>query len=195
MSNLYTLLTDKEKQTVRINRYEKGSTIFHEDELCEYIGIILQGEINILSYSFSGKEIVYNFLKEDEVFGNNLIFSDQPHFRGNVISVSKSKIALIHKKDLLSILQHNESFLTEYLRIQSNFGKELNARIKLISLENAEDRLMYYLYLNKGKITYKSITSLATSLSLARETLSRLITKLISENKIKRQGKTIELRK
>ena len=193
MSSLYDALTKKEKEMIRITSYKKETTIFHEDDFCDVICIILEGLIDILSYSFSGKEIVYNNLKEGDVFGNNLIFSDKPYFRGNVISKEKTKLAIIHKNTLIKLLKENESFLIEYLRIQSNFGKSLNARIKLLGLDNAEDRFMYYMYLNKGSITFKNITSLSQILGLARETLSRLISRLIKENKIIRNKNNIKL--
>lgn len=193
MSSLYDALTKKEKEMIRITSYKKETIIFHEDDFCDVICIILEGAIDILSYSFSGKEIVYNNLKEGDVFGNNLIFSDKPYFRGNVISKEKTKLAIIHKNTLIKLLKENESFLIEYLRIQSNFGKSLNARIKLLGLDNAEDRFMYYMYLNKGSITFKNITSLSQTLGLARETLSRLISRLIKENKIIRNKNNIKL--
>ena len=193
MSSLYDALTKKEKEMIRITSYKKETTIFHEDDFCDVICIILEGTIDILSYSFSGKEIVYNNLKEGDVFGNNLIFSDKPYFRGNVISKEKTKLAIIHKNTLIKLLKENESFLIGYLRIQSNFGKSLNARIKLLGLDNAEDRFMYYMYLNKGSITFKNITSLSQTLGLARETLSRLISRLIKENKIIRNKNNIKL--
>ena len=195
MSKLLDALTTKEKEMIRITSYKKDTVIFHEDDICDVICIILEGSIDILSYSFSGKEIVYNNLSKDDVFGNNLIFSDKPLFRGNVISNEKTKLAIIHKNTLIKLLKENELFLIEYLRIQSNFGKSLNARIKLLGLDNAEDRFMYYMYLNKGSITFKNVTSLSQTLGLARETLSRLISRLIKENKIIRIKNTIKLTK
>ena len=193
MSNLFDTLTKKEKEMIRITSYKKDTIIFHEDDICDVICVILEGSIDILSYSFSGKEIVYNNLKKGDVFGNNLIFSDKPTFRGNVITKEKSRLAIIHKNTLIKLLKENELFLIEYLRIQSNFGKSLNARIKLLGLDNAEDRFMYYMYLNKGSIAFKNITSLSQILGLARETLSRLISRLIKEKKIERNKKTISL--
>ena len=71
--------------------------------------------------------------------------------------------------------------------------KSLNAKIKLLSFSLAEERLNYYLLMHNGVINYKYITSLADQLNLTREVLSRLLSKLEKEGKIKRTNKTIEL--
>ena len=71
--------------------------------------------------------------------------------------------------------------------------KTLNFKIKLLTISGAEDRFIYYLTFSKGKIYYKSITKLADELYLTRESLSRTITKLTKNKKIKKSGKTIQL--
>ena len=72
-------------------------------------------------------------------------------------------------------------------------SKNLNFKIKLLTISGAEDRLTYYLTFNKGKITYKSITKLANELYLTRESLSRTITKMVKEKKITQIRKTLKL--
>ena len=119
MSNLLDLLTEEEKNSVIYKRLEKGEILFLEDGICNSIGVIVEGHIDIVSYSFSGKEMIYNSLKMYDVFGNNLLFSDSPKYKGNVISKDKSLVGLIKKETLLTILMNNDQFLVEYLKIQS----------------------------------------------------------------------------
>ena len=104
-----------------------------------------------------------------------------------------STVVHIKRECLIGLLQNNTRFLTSYLKIQSNFGRKLNSTIKLLSFNSVEDRLRYYLYNNRNKITFKSVTELASILHVQRETLSRLLTKLEKENAIKRSPHLIEL--
>lgn len=184
MRNIIDTLTKQELQKVKFIELEKDETLFHEDEICKYIGIVISGEIVVSSFSYNGDEIVYNIIHSDGMFGNNLIFSKEKKFKGNVISKVKTRLALINEDNLTHLLMNNEAFLKEYLRIESDFTKSLNERIKLLSFDDAEERFFYFLFINNNKIEFKSISSLATTLSLARETLSRLISKLVRENKI-----------
>lgn len=192
MNNLLDLLTEEEKKSVIYKKLQKDEILFLEDGICNSIGVIIDGHIDIVSYSFSGKEMVYNSLEKNDVFGNNLLFSDSPRYKGNVISKEKSIVGLINKETLLHLLKSNEKFLVEYLKIQSNFGKSLNAQIKLLSLDNALERFQYYLFSNNNEIHYKNVASLAKTLHLERETLSRLLSKLEKEGVIYRDKHLIK---
>jgi len=185
-NSLLSLLKESEKKLFRLRNFRRGQIIARENETCEEIGIIVQGEVVISSYSYHGEEIVYNTLHENEVFGNNLLFSSDPHYRGNIIVNKASKVALINRKNLLLLLKENEQFLVAYLNIQSDFGKRLNATIKLLSFSSAEERFLYYLFLHGNRVNYRSVTALAKEVFMKRETLSRLLTKLVDENRIKR---------
>lgn len=193
MNNLIQLLTKEEKKALIIRSFKKNEIIFMEDSVCDSIGIVIEGNIDIVSYSFSGKDIIYNSLKRDDLFGNNLLFSNNPRYKGNVICREKSTVAFIKKEPLVSLLQSNEEFLKEYLKIQSDFGKKLNSKIKLLSFENALDRFLYYMYINNNEIQYKSVANLARDLYLERETLSRLLSKLEKQGTIYRDKYLVKL--
>ena len=193
MNHIYSLLTSKEKKLCEIHRYKKDQILFHEDDYCEYVGIVNKGLITISSYSLNGTEIIYNNLHEGEIFGNNLIFASSPYYRGNVVAKNNSEVVLINKKNLLHILQTNQLFLEKYLTLQSDFGLKINAKLKTLSFSSAEERLLYHLQLNNGHITYSSITSLAALLFLQRETLSRLLSSLEKRNVIRKKDKELFL--
>lgn len=190
---IYKTLTENEKKLLRHRFLRKNEIAFHEGDLCTSICIVLKGAFDIVSYSYKGKQILYNSVKTEEMFGNNLILSSEPYYRGNVIAKKESEIAIIEQPTFLYLMRNNEAFLKEYLKVQSEFGKSLNAKIKLLSFSLAEERLNYYLLMHGGVVTYKYITNLAEQLNLTREVLSRLLSKLEKEGKIKRSNKTIEL--
>ena len=192
MNNLIKLLT-KYPQYLEKRTFKPQETIFLENDTCISVGIVKSGEISIKSYFASGKEVTYNVLEEGQMFGNNLIFSSTPRYRGDVISQKHSEIWFISRGNLLKLLKQDDELLVLYLTQQSDFSKSLNFKIKLLTISSAEDRLTYYLTFNKGKITYKSITKLANELYLTRESLSRTITKMVKEKKITQISKTLKL--
>ena len=193
---LLNVLSKKEHQMVKGYQIAKGNVIYHEGERCETIGIIISGKIDIVSYSFEGKEQLINSLKAGEIFGNNLLFSSEPVYRGDVIAKEKSVIAFINKENLIYLLQNNRDFLELYLKAQSDKAKLLTARIQLLSFTNAEERLFYYASKNNGVIIFKNVTILAATIGVQRETLSRLLTVLIKKHLIKKEkGKITVLKK
>ena len=193
---LLNVLNKEEHKLVKGYQVAKNNVIFHEGDVCETIGIIISGKVDIISYSFEGKELLINSLKAGEIFGNNLIFSSEPVYRGDVIAQEKSVIAIINKENLVYLLQNNKDFLNSYLKAQSDKAKLLTSRIQLLSLVNAEERLFYYASKNDNVITYKNVTTLAATIGVQRETLSRLLTSLIKRHLIKKEkGKITVLKK
>ena len=192
MNNILSLF--KKYESIAENKtYKKGETIFYENDVCLKIGIVISGEISIKSYFSDGKEVIYNTLSKGQMFGNNLIFSSNPYYRGDVVCEQNAEISFLSKESLIRVLRNDEDFLIEYLNEQSDFSKTLNFKIKLLTISSASDRLLYYLTFNKNKITYKSITKLANELYLTRESLSRTIKKLKENKIIKAHSKTITL--
>ena len=189
---IFNCLTKEEKKLGNLVKVNKNQIVFHEDVECQYLAIVLSGIINITSYTLSGQEIIYNVIKKNGMFGNNLLFSKNPYYRGHVIAKTDGELFLINKENLIKILQNNDVFLKEYLSIQADFSKSLNSQIKLLSFDSAEEKLLYYLK-EKQAVEFTSISSLAKTLFLSRETLSRLISKLVKEKRIVRKGNIIEL--
>lgn len=186
MDNLLEIIEkNKEiKDYFRFEAIEKNKTLFNEGEECKILCVVKYGEINIASYLKSGQEIIYNKINKGKSFGGNLIFSSEPFYRGDVISKEDTGAYIINKEGLIKLLEDNETFLLAFLKTQSDFAKELNFKIKLLTFNNAKDRFMYYMNFHNDQIKYKSISELAKELNLSREVLSRLIHKLASEGTI-----------
>ncbi len=185
-NNILSTLTKEEQKLVQVKTAKSGEFLYREGELCSNISIVVSGQVKISSMTYSGNELVFNILEKDEIFGNNLIFSDSPYYKGDVKTTKDSVIVNISKENLTTILQSNKNFLLMYLKIQSNFGKKLNSTIKMLSFSSIEERFMYYLHEQKDEIKFRSITDLSDILHVSREALSRLLTKLEKENAIKR---------
>ena len=174
--------------------FRKGEILFREGEHCTKVGFLRRGALRISSYDHHGNEILYNTIREGQVFGNNLVFSSEPLYRGDVTAMEDAEVCLLEKEELLELLTSDRAFLTEYLRIQSDFSKGLNSRIKLLSFEKAEDRFYYYCQSHGGSVSYTSVSSLCSELQIKRETLSRLLSRLEKEGIIERTKNRITLR-
>ena len=185
-NNILSTLTKEEQKFLEVKSLNRGEFLFREGQLCTQVAIVVSGQVKISSMNYSGSEVIFNVLSKGEMFGNNLIFSDDQSYKGDVVALKDSTIVLIKKDNLENILQSNKQFLLMYLNIQSNFGKKLNSTIKLLSFASAEDRFNFYLHESKGEIEFRTVTELADILHLKRETLSRVLTKLEKENVIRR---------
>ena len=190
---ILSVLNDKQRDIPQTKKLSKGEILFREGETCRQIGIIKKGTLIITSYLENGSQIIYNTLNKGEMFGNNLLFSSSPFYKGDVLAEENSEVILIGKEDLLFLLSENSDFLKEYLKIQSDAGKNLHFRIRLLSIESARERFFDYMHEHSNTIRISSVSALARQLFLSRETLSRLLSTLTKEKRIIKEGNVIRL--
>lgn len=174
-----------ETQNYQTKFFPKGTNLFLEGEECRFIGLVKSGLIRIVSYSSKGTEIVYNEIKPNDFFGVHLVFGKDNKYKGNVIAYEDSEIFLIKKEEFAKLMQQ-PLFFNEFMELESSFIKSLNHHIKLLSLQSAEERFLFFLQSNHGQITFKNVTTLAQSVHLERETLSRLLSSLEKRHLIRR---------
>ena len=142
---MYNLLSSKEKEKLTIVDIKKDQLLFHENEVCVSVALVISGQIIIRSIDLNGKEIIYNIINEGGIFANNLLFSNDKRYKGDVIATQKSKVALLSEDNLIEILMNNEIFLRTYLSVQAENIKQINFMVKLLSLDSARERFIYYL--------------------------------------------------
>lgn len=192
--SLLEALTPSERNFGKHLDFEKGQILYHEGDTCPGIFIVSRGKMKIVSFTLSGREVVYNQMGEGECFGGNLCFSASPHFRGAVIGESAGEVLLFEEEDALKIMGENQAFLRKFLLQQSEFAKSLNFKIKLLSFSSARERVEYFLQSHEGKYTYSTITGLSETLMLSREALSRLLHEMEREGALSWEKKNILLK-
>lgn len=195
LSGILSALSPKEREKLIPIDFEKDQILCHEGDACRGVHFVAKGEIKIVSYSLEGKEIIYNVVPSGGIFGNHLAFSTEPYYRGSAIGEDKGRAYYVKKSDLIDIFQHNPTFLERYLNVLSDFGKDLNAKIHLLSLPTGLERLEYYLYLHQGSVRISSVTALAKDLAISREACSRLLSSAERDGNIVREGKVLWLRR
>lgn len=179
--NILNLLNQKEKEKISYLNLKQNQTLFHEGEKCKSIFIIIEGQITILNYSLNGNEEIISILNKNDVFGNALIFSNNNYYLGEIIATKPTKLAIINKNELISLLQNNKSFLECYINLIAEKTIKFTIKTKLLSHKNIRSRIIYYLEINNYSIK-KNISFLAKELVLPRPSVSREISKMINED-------------
>ncbi len=191
---LQRILNDKEMKLLIKKSFNKDDILFHQDELCAEVNILIKGEIMMINYDEEGHESIFNVMEPGSFFGNNLLFSSHPYYLGHIIGVTNGQYLCLRKDDLITLLHSNKEFFHLYMQIIADKTINVTKRLKIMSIQNATQRFIAFLEykdpLNKG-FPIISVTKLAKELSLPRETMSRIISKLILEGKIIKINKTI----
>lgn len=184
------LLTKEEIKKCKKLHLKKGEILFKENEKCDSVFLLLEGEILISSSDIDGNEEIYNYLKSGDMIANILVFAKNNTFLGDAIAQKNTTILQIKKDILLEILKNNNLFLDWFLSYNSNETMESKIKAKLLSKRSIKDRIIYYLIINGGIID-ESVTSISKKIMINRVCVSRIISDLEKQNIIKRKGKTI----
>lgn len=189
MSFVDLLSKEELSQYSHLKKYKYNDVIFNQGSPCTAIGYIENGEVSIITLTHTEKEETITYLKKGEVFGDILLFSNTNIYLGHAICKKEATIRYFYKEEMLKLLEKKE-VLTSFLEELSNKAMDIKKENKLLKHKNIEDRIMHYLLEESQKrnhqpIALSSITYLANILAIPRESISRKISKLAKEGKIK----------
>lgn len=176
--NIINTLNENEKELLKIKTYKKNQVIFNEEEECTSIAIIIKGQISISTYTLLEKTYDIKTLNENDIFGTFLIFSSNPYYLGNVISLKDSTIAFINKNDLYTIISKNKNFYNSYMNLISKSVMKLQDKVKILSQKTIREKILFYIKNEIKRTKSKTIKinskeELAKILNIPRPSLSR----------------------
>ena len=110
--------------------HDAGEVIALEGEVCDFIGVILEGEVEVKRVTSSGREYTLTVLTKGETFGEAIVFSSANVFPATIIARTKTTILHVPKSTVVKLCRENEEFLQDFLRILSDRILLLNKRLK-----------------------------------------------------------------
>lgn len=158
-SSLKKILNDIQYVTYS---YTKDEIIKNEREECKWLGLIVEGSIELQRIYSSGRYIVLKKLDKGDIFGEALIFSDNNCYPATVVAASDCRIIFINKGEIIRLCKENETILQNFISLLSNKVFMLNNKIKNQNLKSIRDKVVNYIlenrqdycvYLNESKET------------------------------------------
>ena len=180
-----------------IKKYKKNQILFNEGEICDKIFFVIDGCVEIKTYTYNEKEEIITVLKENEWFGDVLAFTDDKKYLGIGICKSNSIIAYITSSSLLKLCK-DEDFLRYYLKNICNKTIQIKKQNKLLCHKNIRDRILHYfeekmIETKSRTITLTSINDLSNILSLPRPSVSRELKNMVDDGIINKEKNIITL--
>jgi CRP-like cAMP-binding protein len=131
------------KTTVRL--VWKGEVIANEGDLCPGIGIIIDGQIALQKYTSSGDFATIELLSAGDIFGEDLMFGTHKTFMNTIEAVSNSKIIMVPRDMLNTMLQQNPVIMENFLTVLSDRVLAQSRRISLLSQKSLRQKISSYL--------------------------------------------------
>lgn len=182
-----------------IKEYNKRETLFLEDDLCEAIGIIISGYLELQTIFPSGKVITHLELGPSDVFGEGLIFSIKNRYPISIQSKGKAKILFIKKDNLIHGLLHHPILLQNFLSLLSNKLYYMNNKVKILSLSTLRKKIAMYLltqHKETGQLIFEiryNRKRLSEHLAVERPSLSRELIRMRNDGLIDFEQSTFKI--
>jgi CRP/FNR family transcriptional regulator, dissimilatory nitrate respiration regulator len=183
----------------KISSYSKDDIIFQEDENCENLGLILEGNVEIQKIDSNGKVLAVAQFDKSDIFGELLIFSDHNRFPMTIVSKSNSTILHIAKDSVVKLCQSETSFLYAYLKLVSNKAFILNQKLKEVTLKTIRQQITEFIFMKSAEqdsderqinMTKKEW---ADKIGVQRPSLSRELIKMKEEGLIDFERSTVTI--
>ena len=195
---LFTPFSDEELSKVEEIIFERcfkrNAVILSEDEVKEYMYIVFSGKLKVVQISKEGKEQILVIRKKGDYFGEMSLLDGKTQ-PATVVAMEDATVGLIAKHDFEKIFLNNEKVLKQIIFMLCERLRDSWIMLRALSFENAENRVravltqissLYGVKDIRGTIIPLKLThqEIADYVSLARETVSRLLSRFCQSGEI-----------
>lgn len=180
-------------------KYKKGEVIFQEGDMCNSLGLIINGSIELHKIFPSGKFIVIKQLKSNDVFGEALLFSKTNSYPATIIAGKECCILYITKSQIIEIFTKNKKLMENFISLLSEKVVMLNKKIESISMKSVKEKVVTYI-LNQSSdqksdtfVMNLSKEKISELLGIPRPSFSRELSKLKEKGLITYDRKSITI--
>ncbi len=179
--------------------FKKGQTIFSDGEYAKGFYVLVSGRVKIFKLSHDGKEQILHIINTGEPFGEAPVFAGEK-FPAYAEALEESRAVFFPAAAFTALIKKDPLIAMNMLAILSRRLKQFARLVENLSLKEVPQRLAaYFLYLSEDRKSDDSLDldmakgQLASILGTIPETLSRILSKMVNQDLIRVQGRTIKL--
>jgi CRP/FNR family transcriptional regulator, cyclic AMP receptor protein len=171
-----------------------NQVILLENDWGGSVYFILEGWVKIRTYNVDGKEITLNIIGKGEVFGEMAALDEVPRST-DVITLTLTKISSIPSQDFLTLINNVPLAGVRLAQLMATRLRQVNRRLRLREADSMSRVVDTIIFLAEGQgkqgkdgveipnLPHRELSSLS---GLARETVTRVLTKLEKKGLIHR---------
>ncbi len=179
--------------------FDKGQTIFSQDEPGKGFYVLLQGRVKVYKLSLEGKEQILHIFGPGEPIGEVPVFAGET-FPAHAQALEASTLRFFPRDRLISLFQKDPHLAMNMLAVLSKRLRQFTRMIEDLSLKELPNRLAAYLvHLQDASGGQEQISldvtkgTLANILGTTQETLSRTLRRMAESGIIAMDRRTITI--
>ena len=178
-----------------------NQVILLENDWGGSVYFILQGWVKIRTYNLDGKEVTLNILGKGEIFGEMAALDEVPRST-DAITLAPTTIGSIPAQDFVTLIETEPQAGIRLSQLMGRRLRQVNRRLRLRESDSVSRVADILLFLAEGQgkagdrgleipnLPHRELSSLS---GLARETVTRVLTKLEKKGLIEREGDILRI--
>lgn len=193
-SELTSEETSQIEQFIKIKQYSKDQVVLYEEDTSNFMYLVYSGKVRVVKMYEDGREQIITIHKKNDFFGEMSLL-DGKTSPATVIAHEEAVIGFLSKNDFEQHLMGLDSIRSRVIDLLCERLRDSWAMIRILSIDNAEQRLMavldrlqeiYGVKDDRGviinvKLTHQQIANYA---SISRETVTRILNRLEKDQMI-----------
>lgn len=181
-------------------RYDSGQTILERGSDSRDVLFIVDGKVNVVNYSLSGREVAYAALGTGDCFGELAAIDGQPR-SASVVASTPTLVAILPADRFLDLLKERAEVTFRILTRLTTMVRSGDVRIMELSTVAATQRVYTELLRMAKPDTavpglfvihpLPPLREVASRVSTTRETVARALSQLYPSGVIRRKGRSL----
>lgn len=189
----------KNSKNLIYKNYKSGEIVVYEGASINQIGILMDGLLEIVNYTYSGEKKSHEYLGKNTLIPIYYYLVGIKEYKYTLKCERNAEIAWLDKDEFKEIIKKDPEILYDMLIHISKRGYKAQLQLTCMNYNKVRERLAYWIVEmnhieDKGYIKIpRTQTILADSLYVNRSSLNQELNKLIDEGLIEISGKTLKI--
>lgn len=189
----------------RIEEYVKGEPVFLEGDPAGFLGLVLEGAVQIVRDDYYGNRSVLTLAEKGELFAESFACSAVERMPVSGYALQNSKVLFLSCGKMLTVCTNACGFhnrlVNNLLQVVANKNLTLSRKIQYMSRKTTKEKLMAYLLDQAKQKQSPSFTipfdrqTLADYLGVERSAMSAQLSQLRQEGVLETKGSSFQLLK
>lgn len=167
---------DEIKQVLKCGKaqvveYKDNQVVFQKDDTIKKLGIVIEGQFNLISQKYNGTRVIVTALEQNDLFGEALAFSSSSESPYDLVSSGNSKALILPYSIVFTMCREvcvfHKTLISNMLTILSDKIVMLNNKMNILNAETLKGRIAVYLLM-----LHKKNNSLIFDMPMKRQELA-----------------------